>query len=70
MEKKLVLLTAVFAISAGLVFAQEMKGDAMKQDEGMMMKNEEMMNDEAGAMANEETTNSETAPAAEAPAKY
>ncbi len=46
MEKKLVVLTAMFALTAGLVFAQTMKnsGDEMAGD--MEVTENSMMNDE------------------------
>ncbi len=55
MEKKLALLTAILALSTGLVFAQEMgsnpPADEPVMNEETVMNNEEMNNEE---MANEE----------------
>ena len=79
MDKKLVVLTAMFAISAGLVCAQEMNAaapaadtmaNAMMNEEVMNEDKADMMNDEnSEMMANEEMTgddmNKEEAPAAE-----
>ena len=75
MEKKLVVLTAMFALATGLVFAQTMKdsgGDEMAAntemtDDNAMMDNGEMMNEENAAMneenaaTNEEVMNEENA---------
>ena len=77
MDKKLVVLIAAFALSAGLVFAQEMKADAPAADTATNQEmnadttvNNEEMNADTNAAVNEEAAPAEdAAPAAEAPAE-
>jgi hypothetical protein len=60
MDKKLAVLTAVFAISAGLVFAQEMKADAPV--DAMAQAEEAATNEEMNSeLLNAEDMNAENA---------
>ena len=67
MEKKLVVLVAGFALSAGLVFAQDMKADAPTAVADTMsnMEVNAVTNEETNAQTN--TTMNAEMPAAEAP---
>lgn len=76
MDKKLVVLIAGFALSAGLVFAQEAKDAPVTDDTAANVEmnadttaaNNEEMNEDTNAAANEEAPAADAAPAAEAPA--
>ena len=65
MEKKLMVLTAAFALTAGLIFAQGMKVNAQEAGDTNSEMNEEMNNEET--MNNEEMMNEEVNAEAETP---